>query len=217
MSDEETGPRLLRLLAERAGSYGIAPARPERLARLALFLAELARWRRAADLVGHLSEEDLVAHALESALGARFAAEGERLLDIGSGAGFPGIPLAIWGLEVTLLEPRQKRAAFLRHVLRKVPGLNARVRVARVEHLSGPPFDLAAARAVGSLGDLIGEGTFLKDSGRLLVWIAGEGEPVRGLSPGVFRPIGEIPIPGSRSRRIVAFEKCSTGNTGAGN
>lgn len=212
MSDEETEARLLARLKARAPDYPRETADPQRLARLARFLAELARWRGATDLIGRLTEEELAAHALESALGARLLGEGDRLLDIGSGAGFPGMALAIFGLRTTLLEPRERRAAFLKHLLRTIPGLNAEVRVARVEQLREPEFDAASARAVGNLGGLIGEGRFLRNGGKLLVWAAGEALAARGLSAACFRPAAELPIPGSRSRRILLFEKCSTGN-----
>ncbi len=215
MSDAGTEARFLGLLAERAPEFALEGAEPGRFSRLARFLAELARWRHAADLVGRLSEEELSVHALESAFGARLLRQGERLLDIGSGAGFPGVPLAIFGLDTTLLEPRERRAAFLRHVLRAIPGLNARVRVARVEQLAEGPFDAASSRAVGNLGALVGKGEFLREGGKLLIWAAGAARPAQGLSSRHFRPLGEEPIPGSRSRRILLFEKCSTGNTRA--
>lgn len=212
MSDEEIEARLLARLRARASDYPRETADPGRLKRLALFLSELTRWRGATDLVGRLTDEDLVDHALESALGARLLAGGERLLDIGSGAGFPGIALAIFGIRTTLLEPRERRAAFLKHVLRTIPGLNAEVRVARVEQLREPEFDAASARAVGNLGGLIGEGKFLRDGGRLLLWTAGAALAARGVASGRFRKVAEEGIPGSRSRRILVFEKCSTGN-----
>jgi 16S rRNA (guanine527-N7)-methyltransferase len=214
VSEEETAPRFHRLLSRKAPEFGLALPE-EAIRRLARHLAELSRWRGATDLVGRLSEEELAAHALESALGARLLSGAERLLDIGSGAGFPGLPLAILGFRVTLLEPRQRRAAFLRHVLRKIPGLNAEVRVARVEALSRAEFGAASARAVGDLGDLVGEGKFLEEGGKLLIWTAGNSLPARALPKEIFRPAGSLEIPGSRSRRILVFEKCSTGNTGA--
>jgi len=90
------------------------------VAALARFLAELDRWRRRLNLTGRLSPSDLVSHALESVLGAPFLPDGARVVDIGTGGGFPGVPLAVWrpDLELTWLEPREKRAAFLRHVAR---------------------------------------------------------------------------------------------------
>ncbi len=121
------------------------------------------------------------------------------MLDIGSGAGFPGIPLAIWRVQITLLEPRQRRAAFLRHVLRVLgTGLNAEVRADRVEKLSEPAFDSATVRAVGGLGATVGEAKFLKPNGKLLIWTSDAQPYERDLAP-TFRLEESRPIPISRS------------------
>jgi 16S rRNA (guanine527-N7)-methyltransferase len=210
MSERGAAPeRLLTRISEVAPEFGLAGDR--RLPQLARYLAELSRWRSSTGLVGRLSDEDLARHALESALGTRLLPARATFLDIGSGAGFPGIPLAIWGHDVTLLEPRQRRAAFLRHVLRAIPGLNATVRAVRVEHLSGPPFEAAGARAVGDLARLIGRAEFLREGGTLLVWTTDPEGLAREL--GTFALRGALAVPGSRTRQIAQFEKCSTGNS----
>src|SRR5262249_40805324 len=87
---------------------------------LAAYLAELDHWRRTTNLTGQLSPDELADHALEAILARPLISSGERVVDIGSGAGFPGIPLAIAlpAAEFILVEPRGKRASFLRHVVR---------------------------------------------------------------------------------------------------
>jgi 16S rRNA (guanine527-N7)-methyltransferase len=180
------------------------------LDRLALYLDELARWNASTNLTGPLDAGALASHAVESLLGSSLLPPGAGVLDIGSGGGFPGVPLALAGADVTLLEPRERRAAFLRHVLRSVPGLNARVLVDRVERLSGHSYDAATVRGVGNLGRLLEGGKFLKPEGSLLVWTGDAGaleEELRG-----FSVVSELAIPGSRRRRIALFRKCSTGN-----
>jgi 16S rRNA (guanine(527)-N(7))-methyltransferase RsmG len=180
---------------------------------MARHLEEVCRWRDAVNLVGRLSEEDLVRHALESALGTRLLDADDEIVDIGSGAGFPGIPLAALGHSVTLLEPRERRAAFLRHALRAIGGLNARVLAGRVEDLSQPPFAAACVRAVGELGMAIGRADFLREDGKLLVWTANV-KLCEGELSSPFRLDGVLPVPGSRSRAIARFRKRSTWNTG---
>jgi 16S rRNA (guanine527-N7)-methyltransferase len=72
-----------------------------------------------------------------------------RVVDVGSGAGFPGLPIALVrpDLELVLVESRRKRVAFLRAVAAEV-GSRAQVRAARGEDLVGePPWDLAVSRA----------------------------------------------------------------------
>lgn len=180
--------------------------------RLASYLHELKSWNGSTNLVGNLSDDDLARHALESTLGTYLMPARYAILDIGSGGGFPGVPLAIAGHRVTLLEPRERRAAFLRHVLRTIPGLDATVREGRVEDLSAAEFDAATARAVGDLGAFVGKGEFLKPAGKLLIWLTDSGEAAAALS-GAFEWAVDLTVPESRSRRIAVFRRCSTGNT----
>jgi 16S rRNA (guanine527-N7)-methyltransferase len=139
---------------------------------LSRYLAELDLWRRRTNLTGPISGEELVSHALESALGEKLISDGARLLDIGSGAGLPGVPLALVrsDLSVTLLEPRAKRAAFLRHVIRTVPVQNAVVLENRVENFEKPLYEVATIRAVGNMEKILNPPDFLGSEGILLSW-----------------------------------------------
>jgi 16S rRNA (guanine527-N7)-methyltransferase len=176
---------------------------------LARFLAELDRWRRRLNLTGRLSPFDLVSHALESVLGARFLPEGARVVDIGTGGGFPGVPLAIWrsDLELTWLEPREKRAAFLRHVARTLPVENARILVARQEELPRESFGFATSRAVTSEPEEWGDAPFLEPRGALLLWTTESKKRAADLGEHGLRWEATIPVPGSRGRAIVLFRK----------
>ncbi len=106
----------------------------------------LERWRVAMNLVGpgpsdpHFDDSRAVAQALE--------ARG-RWADLGSGAGFPGIALAAWNpdAEVTLVESRSKRAAFLERAVRKTALPNAAVFHGRVEQLESAAWDGLVSRA----------------------------------------------------------------------
>src|SRR5262249_9405051 len=158
--------KLLEAEALREG----APFREPTLAALGRYLAELDAWRQRINLTGDLAPEDLAVHAFESAAGAPLLPEGARVIDIGSGGGLPGIPLAIArpDIRLTALEPRRKRAAFLRHVLRSVPVENGEVLEDRVERVEAAGWNVATVRAVGSLGELVGEAPFLSKGGALL-------------------------------------------------
>ena len=179
------------------------------LAALARFLAELDRWRRRVNLTGRLSPSDLVSHALESVLGAHFLPEGARVVDIGTGGGFPGVPLAIWrtDLEVTWLEPREKRAAFLRHVARTLPVENARILVARQEELPRESFGFATSRAVTSEPEVWADAPFLEPGGALLLWTTESKKRAADLAEHGLRWEATLPVPGSRGRAIVLFRK----------
>lgn len=83
-----------------------------------------------------------------------------RLLDVGSGAGFPGVPLKILAPEIslTLLEPRQKRAAFLQVLIAELGCTHSQVATSRLAELSGKPeagYNWIVARGVGQFDDLI--------------------------------------------------------------
>ena len=83
-----------------------------------------------------------------------------RLIDVGTGAGFPGLPLAVArrDVQVALLESKQKRCAFLQTVITALGLTNATVLCARAEDLAVPPhrdhYDVAMARAVAPLSEL---------------------------------------------------------------
>jgi len=197
--------RFLHLLAKEAARLGFPSA--DGLEGLSRFLTELDRWRRRINLTGPMDSETLVGHVLESALGSRLIIDVKRVLDIGSGGGLPGIPIAICraDLSVTLLEPREKRAAFLRHAVRNVPVENASVRQERLESVTDV-FDAATVRAVGGVADTIGSAKFLEEGGRLLVWTT----DVPGLEASLnrfFELEMVLPVPGSNRRQIARFRR----------
>lgn len=118
-------------------------------AALALYRAELVRWGRRMNLVGSTDEAAVARHFEDSLFPANEIPRGATVADLGSGAGFPGLPIAIVrrDLHVTLVEIREKRVAFLRHVVRTL-GLDVEV---LQTSLDAPPergFDLALLRAV---------------------------------------------------------------------
>jgi len=178
------------------------------LARLATYLAELDSWRRKVNLTGRLSPRELALHALESVLGSRLIAHGERVVDIGSGAGFPGLPLAIArdDLDVSLVEPRSKRCAFLRHVARTLRLENVQVLEARIEDVGGQTFDVAMTRAVGHFAEWLAGTPFLVASGLVLAWTTDSASIETALGP-KFRLEGNLLIPESAKRRIVSFRR----------
>ncbi|MGH2588376.1 MAG: 16S rRNA (guanine(527)-N(7))-methyltransferase RsmG [Dehalococcoidia bacterium] len=107
----------------------------------------------------HIGESLLVVHALEQA--GRLPA-GSRVIDVGSGGGLPGIPLAVArpDTRVTLLEATGKKAAFLERAARDLELANVRVLAVRAEEAAHNPeereaYDLAVARAVAQLATLL--------------------------------------------------------------
>lgn len=197
-----------KLLDREIPRWGLTAPDPP-VAALARFLGELDRWRRSVNLTGRLSSDELVSHALESVLGARFLPDGARVVDIGTGGGFPGVPLAVWrqDLDVTWLEPREKRAAFLRHVARTMPVENARILVARQEDLPDAAFGFATSRAFTRSPDVWRDAPFLEPGGALLLWTTAPERQATDLAAGGLRFEASLPIPGSRERAIGVFRK----------
>jgi 16S rRNA (guanine527-N7)-methyltransferase len=172
---------------------------------LATFLAELDVWRRKVNLTGQLSPDELARHTLESVLGGDLITHRARVVDVGSGAGFPGLPLAISrpDLDVTLVEPRAKRCHFLRHVIRELTLVNARVLEARIQD-AGRTFDVATTRAVGAFGEWASGAAFLGPGGRVVAWATGTEALESALGPR-FHLDDQIAVPGSERRRIAVF------------
>lgn len=119
----------------------------------------LIEWNDRVNLVSRRSADTVLEHQLLPSLGTlRIVPPGghPRVLDVGSGGGFPGLPLAILRpqAEVHLLEATRKKCGFLKEVVRALALDNARVHWGRIEEpppalLSRAPFDAAVARAVG--------------------------------------------------------------------
>jgi 16S rRNA (guanine(527)-N(7))-methyltransferase RsmG len=208
-ADEPLPPEEFRtLVSDALPRFGLqAPS--DRIDSLARFLGALDRWRRRTNLTGRLSATDLVSHALESVLGERFLPAGTAVVDIGTGGGFPGVPLAIWrpDLSMTWLEPRKKRVEFLAHVQSAVPVANARLLAGRVSALPASAFDFATARAVPLSGGVFGEVRFLKPAGAILLWTTEpDPAPAELLRLG-FRLIDALQVPESRRRAIALYRR----------
>lgn len=97
-------------------------------------------------------------HLLNSSAVAEFVPEGVRFADVGSGAGFPGIVVALMrpDLEVRLIEPMERRVTWLEDVVRELDVANVTVERARAEDVHGVAvFDVVSARAVAALKKLV--------------------------------------------------------------
>ena len=144
-----------------AGEFArLANVSRETTARLAAYLDLLRAWSRGTNLVGASSLADpWRRHMLDSAQLARFVPAGaDRVVDIGSGAGFPGLVLALAlaerGVRVDLIEVNSRKAAFLAAAVRET-GAPARVHRARAESAPVAPAPAVTARACAPLPKLL--------------------------------------------------------------
>jgi 16S rRNA (guanine527-N7)-methyltransferase len=197
----------------------LAPFRPplasDQMKRLQVYLELLLRWNTKINLTAIRSVDECVTrHFGESLYLVRFVKLEGRLLDIGSGAGFPGLALKITfpDLEVTLLEPVGKKRAFLKEVTRACGMDLVQVRSERLEEFvklrkedeQRHRFDAATSRAVGGLARLIPAVTeCLQQGGGLYLWLSqGQHEDARRASKGLIAWKTPIPLPLARHREI---------------
>jgi 16S rRNA (guanine527-N7)-methyltransferase len=130
----------------------------ETVERLDVYLDLLRRWQRTINLVAASTLADpWRRHILDSAQLMRFVpGDATRLVDLGSGAGLPGLVLAIMGLpDVHLIESDRRKAAFLREAARAT-GAGATVHACRIEEAPPLAADIVTARALAPLKDLLG-------------------------------------------------------------
>jgi 16S rRNA (guanine527-N7)-methyltransferase len=156
---------------------------PMQLEQVSIYIDTLLRWNARINLTALRSPEEIVTrHFGESFFLARhlFPPKGEsagkahRVLDIGSGAGFPGLPLKIWSqaINLTMIESNHKKATFLREVVRTLWLDNVVVRTERAEALASDPgflrSDFVTFRAVENFEKILNLAvTFLVPGGRL--------------------------------------------------
>lgn len=133
------------------------------------------------------------------------------LADVGSGAGFPGIPIKLWApnITLTLIESNQKKATFLREVCRALILTDINIKNTRAETLPHPVFDVVTLRAVERFASILpSAATLVKPGGRLALLIGAAQLPQAEtiLPRHNFAP--PIPIPLSQSR-ILAVAACN--------
>jgi 16S rRNA (guanine527-N7)-methyltransferase len=142
------------------------------------YLTELKKWNKTYNLTGIKKDEDIIMkHFLDSLLYLRVIPGGElKVADVGSGAGFPGIPVKIIRpeMEMYLVEPSGKKAEFLRHIIRTLRIDKIEVIERRVEDLakgeeSFLPVDIAVTRALFSIKDFIKKTSRIVRQGGILI------------------------------------------------
>ena len=148
---------LVQRLVHDAESMGVELTEPD-AARLQQLLEELERWNRTYNLTAITKHEEMVTHHLLDSLAVNPELQGTTIADVGTGAGFPGLPLAVLNPErrFTLIDSAGKKIRFVSHVahalgLTNVEGLHARVESLRPEK----PFDTIVTRAFAPLPDML--------------------------------------------------------------
>jgi 16S rRNA (guanine527-N7)-methyltransferase len=191
---------------------------PDQLKDISIYIDLLLRWNARINLTSIRKEEEIVTrHFGESLFAARHLfptqeqCRPERprsctAIDVGSGAGFPGIPIKIWAPEInlTLIESNQKKATFLREVTRTITLTNVNIFPGRAEDYPSPPADLVTFRAVERFETSLPVAAGLVAPGGRLALLISELQVIRGkeLTPTLAWQVPR-PIPHSSSRVLV--------------
>jgi 16S rRNA (guanine527-N7)-methyltransferase len=184
--------------------------------RLAELLTELERWNRRINLTAIRDVDEMVSgHVLDS-LAVRPGLRGTAILDIGTGAGFPGLPLAIVepDREFVLLDSNGKKVSFVNHMIGKLGLDNAEAIKARAEdYAPAKRFDTVIARALATVPRLVELSAHLVgEDGQLLAlkgkYPAEELEAIQTLPEWEFT-VTPVEVPGleAHARHLVSVER----------
>ncbi|SEP00491.1 16S rRNA (guanine(527)-N(7))-methyltransferase RsmG [Aquisalimonas asiatica] len=173
------------------------------------YLALLSRWNRAFNLSAVRDPLEMVPRHLLDSLATLPYVEGSRLLDVGSGAGLPGIPLALCRpeLQVTLLDTNGKKTRFLRQAALELDLQQVTVVQDRIERWSTDcVFDTVIARAFARLDQLVqGAGRLVAPGGLILAMkgrFDGDSETA-AMPPGWGYDVETLEVPGVDAARCV--------------
>jgi 16S rRNA (guanine527-N7)-methyltransferase len=189
----------------------------EQLRQFAWLLTELARWSVSVNLTAIRDIDDMISGHLLDSLSARPFLQGSSIVDIGTGAGFPGLPLAIAEPDraFTLLDSNGKKISFVQHVVTKLGlGNVSPVKVRAEEYAPGNSFDTVIARALASVPKIIELGGHLAGEKGVLLALKGkypaeELEQLERLPERWVWKTEEVSIPGlpQHSRHIIRLKK----------
>lgn len=200
-------------LAAGAARLGLALS-PAAQRRLLDYLELLAKWNRVYNLTAVRDPAQMVTRHLLDSLAVAPHVAAATLLDVGSGAGLPGIPLALTdpGLRVTLVDANRKKTAFLRQVAIELAAANIEVVCERVERWEpGRLFEVVITRAFASLaGFVAAAGRLLAPGGRLAAMKGALPQQELTRLPEGWRLARAIPlaVPGLAARRhLILLER----------
>jgi 16S rRNA (guanine527-N7)-methyltransferase len=195
-------------LMQAAATLGVA-LEQEDAQRLFTLLGELERWNRSYNLTAIQGREAMITHHLLDSLAVHQDLSGARVADVGTGAGFPGLPLALCNRErqFTLIDSSAKKIRFVEHAVHALALTNVTALQARVESLAPEAlFDTVVARAFAPLAQLLPRVQGLCAAGSQVLAMKGKwpAEELAALDP-AWRMVRsrELTVPGLNEARCV--------------
>jgi 16S rRNA (guanine527-N7)-methyltransferase len=169
--------KLIDLLGQTSQEVGVSLS-ASKLELFWLYLQELLEWNKTFNLTGIKDPADIIIkHFVDSLTPLPYLERSGRLLDIGSGAGFPGVPLKIGAsqLQVHIVDARRKKTSFLKHLIRTLELKGVTALHGRAEEMEQPeqPFQIIISRAFRRLEPLIKLVSPLMKRGNMLVAMLG--------------------------------------------
>ena len=194
------------LISARAEAAGLSPA-PEVVAACATYLEVLAKWNRRMNLtalaVDPVSEAAVDRLVLEPLAATRHLLLSDgHLLDLGSGGGSPAILMKIaapW-MRLTMVEVREKKAAFLREAVRALGLAAVTVEATRIEDLKlAGAIAVVSVRAVRLTDQIISHVASLPATDKRIFWFRSQDEQL----PATLRIVERYPLPGGPSELVI--------------
>ena len=199
---------LERILVVGAKEQGIT-LEPTQTAALLRLIAELREWNQRFNLTGITDPVDMIRKHLLDSLSVQPYLHGKLIADVGTGAGFPGLPLAVInpGREFALIEATGKKARFVRHAADAMELKNVDVIPARSEDWRGPaPYDIVLTRALGKLEEFVRvAGHLCAPRGRMLAMKGRRPDSEIAALPSGWRAVAvhDVQIPGLPAARCI--------------
>ncbi len=208
--------QLIEHIASGVRSLGqeLAEESIEKFARL---LCELERWNARINLTAIREPREMISGHLLDSLAIRPLIHGKSLIDIGTGAGFPGLPIAITepGLTVELLDSNARKIGFVQHVIGELDISNATAVRSRAENYApGKCFDTVIARALASIPRLIELGGHLVAEKGVMLALKGRypADELEEMPDAWDYEVTEVTVPELEARHVVTL-RCSKEQT----